>query len=76
MAQIFSAPLDKIFCDFIFHWRMVEFGTKVDTITKNQEENKMKNGQTSNKDPEMTIIDGMPASVLTGTSKTPQPWED
>ena len=34
----------------------------------------MKNGQTSNKDPE--IIDGMPASVLTGTTKTPQPWED
>ena len=36
----------------------------------------MKNGQTSSKDPEMTIIDGMPASVLTGTAKTPQPWED
>lgn len=36
----------------------------------------MENGQTSNKDPEMTIIDGMPASVLTGTAKTPQPWED
>lgn len=36
----------------------------------------MKNGQTSNKAPEMTIIDGMPASVLTGTAKTPQPWED
>ena len=36
----------------------------------------MNNGQTSNKDPEMTIIDGMPASVLTGTAKTPQPWED
>ena len=36
----------------------------------------MKNGQTSNKDPEMTIIDGMPATVLTGTTRTPQPWED
>ena len=36
----------------------------------------MKNGQTSNPDPEMTIIDGMPASVLTGTTKTPQPWEE
>ena len=36
----------------------------------------MKNGQTSNKYQEMTIIDGMPASVLTGTAKTPQPWED
>ena len=36
----------------------------------------MKNGQTSNPDQEMTIIDGMPASVLTGTTKTPQPWED
>ena len=36
----------------------------------------MKNSQTSNTDPEMTIIDGMPASVLTGTTKPPQPWED
>ena len=36
----------------------------------------MKNVQTSNPDPEMTIIDEMPASVLTGTAKTPQPWED
>ena len=36
----------------------------------------MKNGKTSNLDPEMTIIDGMLASVLTGTAKTPQPWED
>lgn len=36
----------------------------------------MKNIQTSNYDPEITIIDGMPASVLTGTTKTPQPWED
>ena len=25
---------------------------------------------------EMTIIDGMPATVLTGTDRTPQPWED
>ena len=36
----------------------------------------MKNGQTSNQDPEMTIIDGMPASVLIGTQHTPQPWEE
>ena len=36
----------------------------------------MKNGKPSTPDPEMTIIDGMPASVLTGTAKTPQPWED
>ena len=36
----------------------------------------MKNSQTITMDPEMTIIDGMPASVLTGTAKTPQPWED
>lgn len=36
----------------------------------------MKNVQTGNPDPEMTIVDGMPASVLTGTAKTPQPWED
>lgn len=36
----------------------------------------MKNGQTSNKDPEMTIIDGMPATVLTGTTRTPEPWEE
>lgn len=36
----------------------------------------MKNGQTSNKDPKMTIIDGMPATVLTGTTRTPEPWEE
>ena len=36
----------------------------------------MKNGKTSNLDPEMTIIDGMPASVLTGTQPTPKPWEE
>lgn len=36
----------------------------------------MKNGQTSNQDPEMTIIDGMPASILTGTGHTPAPWEE
>ena len=24
----------------------------------------------------MTIIDGMPATVLTGTQRTPQPWEE
>jgi hypothetical protein len=36
----------------------------------------MKNGQTSNQDLEMTLIDGMPASVLTGTDRTPQPWEE
>lgn len=28
------------------------------------------------KEAEMTIIDGMPATVLTGTTRTPQPWED
>lgn len=36
----------------------------------------MKNGQTSNKDPEMTIIDGMPATILAGKTRTPEPWED
>lgn len=36
----------------------------------------MKNNQTIRMDPDMTIIDGMPASVLTGTDRTPQPWED
>ena len=25
---------------------------------------------------EMTIIDGMPATILTGTARTPEPWED
>ena len=24
----------------------------------------------------MPIIDGMPATVLTGTTRTPEPWED
>lgn len=36
----------------------------------------MKKNQTISMDPGMTIIDGMPASALTGTDRTPQPWED
>lgn len=36
----------------------------------------MNNSKTSNQDLEMTLIDGMPASVLTGTDRTPQPWEE
>lgn len=32
--------------------------------------------QRNGKETEMTIIDGMPATVLTGTDRTPQPWED
>lgn len=28
------------------------------------------------KEAEMTIIDGMSATVLIGTDRTPQPWED
>lgn len=32
--------------------------------------------QRSSKEAEMTIIDGMPASILTGTDRTPAPWED
>ena len=28
------------------------------------------------KENEMTIIDGMPATILTGTTRTPEPWED
>lgn len=36
----------------------------------------MENQQRNGKDAEMTIIDGMPATVLTGTARTPQPWED
>ena len=36
----------------------------------------MKNSQTISMDSDMTIIDGMPASVLTGTQRTPQPWEE
>ena len=32
-----------------------------------------RNGKETN---DMTIIDGMPATVLTGTDRTPQPWED
>ena len=28
------------------------------------------------KEAEMTIIDGMPASILTGTTRTPAPWEE
>lgn len=36
----------------------------------------MENQQRNSKDAEMTIIDGMPATVLTGTARTPEPWED
>jgi hypothetical protein len=32
--------------------------------------------QRNGKGTETTIIDGMPATVLTGTEQTPQPWED
>lgn len=32
--------------------------------------------QRNSKETEMTIIDGMPATVLTGTAHTPEPWED
>lgn len=28
------------------------------------------------KEAEMAIIDGMPASILTGTDHTPAPWEE
>lgn len=36
----------------------------------------MENQQRNGKDTEMTIIDGMPATVLTGSTRTPAPWED
>lgn len=32
--------------------------------------------QRNSKENKMTLIDGMPASVLTGTDRTPQPWEE
>lgn len=32
--------------------------------------------QRSSKEVEMTIIDGMPATVLTGTTRAPEPWEE
>ena len=32
--------------------------------------------QRNSKENEMTLIDGMSASVLTGTDRTPQPWEE
>lgn len=32
--------------------------------------------QRNGKETEMTIIDGMPATVLTGTAHIPEPWED
>lgn len=36
----------------------------------------MKTQQRNSKETDMTIIDGMPATVLTGTDRTPQPWEE
>lgn len=32
--------------------------------------------QRNGKEPETIIIDGMPASILTGTDRTPAPWEE
>jgi hypothetical protein len=32
--------------------------------------------QRSSKEVETTIIDRMPASILTGTDRTPAPWEE
>lgn len=32
--------------------------------------------QRSSKEAETTIIDGMPASILTGTERTPALWEE
>lgn len=32
--------------------------------------------QRNGKENGMTIIDGMPASILTGTDRTPAPWEE
>lgn len=32
--------------------------------------------QRNGKEAEITIIDGMPASILTGTYLTPAPWEE
>lgn len=32
--------------------------------------------QRNGKENEMTIIDEMPATILTGTTRTPEPWED
>lgn len=32
--------------------------------------------QRNGKENEMTIIDGMPSTILTGTTRTPEPWED
>jgi len=39
-------------------------------------ENKMDFEQRNGKGTETTIIDGMPASILTGTERTPAPWEE
>ena len=61
---------------FLFMWRMVEFGHEIYKTHKNVEEFKMETQQRNGKENEMTIIDGMPATVLTGTTRTPQPWED
>lgn len=32
--------------------------------------------QRNGKEVEMAIIDGMPASILTDTDRTPAPWEE
>ena len=36
----------------------------------------MDSKQRNGKETEMIIIDGMPASILTGTDHAPAPWEE
>ena len=69
-------PFDKNNALPVFSFIVVEFGHKPHRIHKKRRGSKMDFEQRNGKDNEMTIIDGMPATVLTGTDRTPQPWED
>ena len=76
MTRKNSAPFDTILLYFLFLRRMVLFGIEIVHHLQKQEEIEMENQRRNGKDAEMTIIDGMPATVLTGSTRTPQPWED
>ena len=76
MTRKNSAPFDTIFLYFLFLRSMVLFGLRIVHHIQKQEEIEMENQQRNGKDTEMTIIDGMPATVLTGTTRTPEPWEE
>lgn len=63
----------SVFCFPLAHGKIWNVSCK---YAQKKEESKMDFEQRNGKEAEMTIIDGMPASILTGTEHTPAPWEE